>query len=192
MRIGILALQGAVEPHEDKLSSLGVTPVRIRRPSNLENLHGLIFPGGESSTMLHLLRLQKLWEPLNQWLDRVPALGVCAGSILLSKTVLNPTQDSFDRLDIEATRNAYGTQLESFIATLAPEQDWLDAPSLEAVFIRAPRLRSLSPRAKVLLRHGQDEVLIEQDNYLAASFHPELSKGNEIHRYFLEKCRSNT
>lgn len=185
MRIGILSLQGAVEPHAIKLQLLGAETVNVRRAAHLEGLDGIILPGGESTTMLHLLHLNELWEPLLTFTRTRPTWGVCAGSILLAKRVTNPVQESLGVLDIEVERNAYGRQINSFIAPLKAVGD---APEIEGVFIRAPRIRAVFGDTKVLYHYENEPVMVEERHLLASTFHPELSQGTRAHEYFLRKC----
>ena len=191
MKIGILSLQGAVEHHIKMVAALGVDCVRVRLPAHLVGLSGIILPGGESSTMLHLLELNQLWNPLDQFLDQKPALGVCAGAILLADKVSHPEQKSFKKVGISAERNSYGRQNESFIETLTPTEHWTGEPNPPGIFIRAPRLKITNMKARPLLRFGQDDVLIEQDHWLAGSYHPELTESKSVHEYFLSKCQNH-
>lgn len=189
MKIGILALQGAVEPHAEKLKALGAEVVRVRVPEQLEGLSGIVLPGGESTTMLHLLALNHLWEPLKKFVAQKPTFGVCAGAILLAEEVSHPAQVSLGALPISVERNSYGRQGESFIAPLEATTEW-SGPAVEGVFIRAPRLSRVGTGARVLFRQGGDPVLVEYRNVLAGSFHPELTEGLTLHAYFLKKCRN--
>lgn len=189
MRIGILALQGAVQPHAEKLRELGVEPVEVRLEKDLENIQGIILPGGESTTMLHMLDKNDLFGPLQKFVKARPAWGVCAGTILLAEKVHHPEQRSLAAIDIEVERNAFGRQIDSFISPLASNRpEWKD---LEGVFIRAPRIRHIGPEVKVLLRWENEPVLVETKRTLAGTFHPELSPGHALHRYFLQKCEEN-
>jgi pyridoxal 5'-phosphate synthase pdxT subunit len=183
-RVGVLALQGDFEAHEKALERAGAEVVEVRNAGELENVQGLIIPGGESTTMLKLLDASGLKEPLRQFAESKPIFGTCAGAILVAKQVTNPIQESLGLMDIEVERNGYGRQLDSRIVHLQPEMDGGD---LEAVFIRAPIIRRLGPEAKVLARYNGDPVLVEQGRHLAATFHPELSKDDRIHRLFLDK-----
>lgn len=191
MDIGILALQGAVQPHAKKLKDLGVTPREVRTPQELQGLAGIILPGGESSTMIHLLRLNQLWGPLGQFLDEKPSWGVCAGAILLARNVDHPKQASFGKLNLTAVRNAFGRQLESFIADVETTTNW-KVPGkegrLEGVFIRAPRFEELGADVEVLALWNGEPVFVRQAQTLASSFHPELSEKSLIHQYFVELC----
>lgn len=187
-KIGILALQGAVEPHEEKLKKLGVPSVQVRRSHHLEDLAGIILPGGESTTMIHLLKLNGLWDDLKLFVTQKPAWGICAGSILLAKRVTHPIQISLEAMDIEVERNAFGRQTESFFAELTPTKNW-DGRGVEGVFIRAPRIRHTEGEIKTLFEHQGEPVMVEERNLLASTFHPELTDSTTIHEYFLRKCR---
>lgn len=188
MVVGILALQGAVEPHERALAGLGVTPIPVRTPAALARTSALVLPGGESGTMLHLLRRNQLWEPLLAYVKQRPVLGVCAGCILLAREVAGPAQPSLDALDIDVTRNAFGRQIDSFVGELEGDPAAWDGPGrLEGVFIRAPRITRVGPEARVLFRWKDEPVLVEQGRVLAGTFHPELTRDSTIHRYFLNK-----
>jgi len=188
VRVGILALQGAVEPHEKKLIDLGIEPVQVRRGSDLAGLSGIILPGGESSTMIHLLHLNELWEPLGRFVKTMPTWGVCAGSILLAKHVTSPVQASFEAIDIEIQRNAYGRQIQSFISDLDCTAEWTASGRVEGVFIRAPRIVAIGTSVKVLFKWNQEPVMVEEGKCLASTFHPELTDSRQIHEYFLKKC----
>lgn len=186
MQIGVLAIQGAVSAHLTKLEQLGVASKEVRTPAQLEGLSGIILPGGESSTMVRLLKLADLWNPLKHFLTERPALGVCAGMILLAKKVSHPEQDCLGALDITVERNGYGRQLDSFADILTPVSK--SAVAIEGVFIRAPRITNLGPQVTTLFSHRDEPVMVEQQNLLAASFHPELTDNTYIHQYFIEKC----
>jgi pyridoxal 5'-phosphate synthase pdxT subunit len=143
-----------------------------------------VIPGGESTTMLKLLEEENLLEPLREFGARRPIFGTCAGAILLASEVLNPPQRSLGLLDIGVERNAYGRQLDSRIARLTPQGLEGD---LEAVFIRAPIIRRVGARVKVLAEYQGDPVLVEQGRHLVATFHPELTDDPRIHRMFLDR-----
>jgi len=143
------------------------------------------------STMIHLLRRHDLWSALKEFTQKQPCLGICAGAILLAKKVSSPEQESLGTMEISAQRNAYGRQINSFIGRLNATESWKGPDHLEGVFIRAPRITPLQDMARVMMRYEQDDVLIEQENLLAATFHPELVESNAIHEYFLNKCRQH-
>jgi len=183
-RIGVLALQGDFEKHERALEQVGAEPVEVRSAADLDQVDGLVIPGGESSTMLKLLEEEQLLEPLREFGARRSIFGTCAGAILLASEVLNPPQRSLGLMDIGVERNAYGRQLDSRIARLKPEGLEGD---LEAVFIRAPIIRRVGDQAKVLAKYQGDPVLVEQGRHLVATFHPELTDDFRIHKMFLDK-----
>lgn len=183
-KVGVLALQGDFEAHARALQRAGAEAVEVRSAADLENIQGLIIPGGESTTMMKLLDQENLLEPLRRFGRERPIFGTCAGAILLASGVLNPPQASLGLMDMDVERNAYGRQLDSRITRLKPEG--LDA-ELEAVFIRAPIIRRVGERATVLARYQGDPVLVEQGRHLAATFHPELSDDSRVHLMFLRK-----
>lgn len=184
LRIGVLALQGDFEAHQKALARAGAEALEIRSAEQLQDVDGLVIPGGESTTMLKLLNQEHLLEPLREFGERRPIFGTCAGAILLASRVSNPEQESLSLLDIDIERNGYGRQLDSRIARLKPEG--LNS-ELEAVFIRAPIIKRVGETAKVLARYNGDPVLVEQGRHLVATFHPELTSDSSVHRLFLDK-----
>ncbi len=182
-----MALQGAVEPHEKHLSQLGVETVRVRKEDHLKGLHGMILPGGESTTMLHLLELNQLFQPLQRFVMEYPTWGICAGAILLAKRVRAPEQKSLNVLDITIERNSYGRQKDSFISPIESHDPTLD--KFEAVFIRAPRILELGPKVEVRALWKGEVVCVEQNHLLCTTFHPELTVSTRFHEYFLKKLQ---
>lgn len=189
LTIGILALQGAYEAHARTLLSLGVTTKLIRTPDELDNLDGLIIPGGESTTMLKFLERNGFLEYLTTFVQRTPTFGTCAGAIILAKDVENPAQQSLGALDITIERNAYGRQIDSAILT-APTK--LEGDPLEMVFIRAPRITRTGPQVETLATRDNFPVLVREGHLLAATFHPELSADTRVHQLFLNLIRQHT
>lgn len=192
LRIGVLALQGDFAAHGSRLSELGAEPVEVRYSRQLDTVRGLILPGGESTTNLILLESEGLWGGLRRFAETRPILGTCAGAILLAREVLSPRQPSLGSVDITIERNAYGRQVDSSIRRIEPEPEFVTrtAPgALEAVFIRAPIIRSAGPGVRVLLRDGSDPILVEQGLHLAATFHAELTGDRRLHSLFIEKVR---
>lgn len=185
--IGVLALQGAFVEHEDYLRRAGALPVEVRLPEQLEQLDGLVLPGGESTTIGKLLRRFGFEEPLRRF-DR-PIWGTCAGMILLSKEILGglPDQLALDRIDLRVTRNAFGRQADSFTSSL--ELSNLEEP-IPAVFIRAPLAEPLSGRVEVLAQVDGQVAAARQNNVWVSSFHPELSGDLRLHKAFVESCRT--
>jgi 5'-phosphate synthase pdxT subunit len=187
----VLALQGDFEAHACALAERGLTPVEVRRPGDLEGVAGLVLPGGESTTMLKLLDGSGLTERLAELVSAgTPVLATCAGVILVARRVRRPEQRSLGLLDVEVERNAYGRQLDSAVVTLRADADELGTPTLEGVFIRAPRLVALGEGVHPLAWRDQDPVLVEQGNVLAATFHPELSAGSPVVDRFVARVRS--
>jgi 5'-phosphate synthase pdxT subunit len=176
-KIGILAVQGNVREHAAVLRELGVEPVEVRKPEELEELDGLVIPGGESTAIARLARLYGLEEAIRSF-ER-PVLGTCAGMILLDRRHLG-------LLDLEVARNAYGRQVSSFEADL--ELAGEDQP-LRGVFIRAPRVIDVGPGVEVLAELNGEPVLLRQGRMIVASFHPELTGDTRIHERFLELVR---
>jgi 5'-phosphate synthase pdxT subunit len=182
MRIGVLALQGDFAMHSRWLNRGGVDSVEIRGARDWQLLDGLIIPGGESTTMLGLIEEEALADPIRDLYQRSkPILGTCAGAILLAREVVNPSQRSLNLIDIKVERNAYGRQVDSFIDNVKLE----GGDEIEGVFIRAPKILEVGPGARVLASHRGEPVMVRQGNVLAATFHPELSNGDEIRRIFL-------
>jgi 5'-phosphate synthase pdxT subunit len=183
LRIGLLAVQGDFAAHIKMLGRMGVESVEVRREADLETIDGLIIPGGESTTMLKFLYEEGLAEPIKRFAERGnPIMGTCAGAILLARRATNPEQRSLDLIDIEIVRNAYGRQVDSFIgrAELTSGEG-----EIEAVFIRAPVIERTGPRVDVLARTAGAPVLVREGNIFAATFHPELTGDDRLHRLFL-------
>jgi len=189
-RVGVLALQGDFEAHQIALERAGAEAVQVRTAEELENIDGLIIPGGESTTMLKLLNLMDLKEPLRRFVSEKPVFGTCAGAILLAKDVLNPPQESFGAVDLTVERNGYGRQIDSRVAQIEPDAEFqrrVGAGDMEAVFIRAPIIRRTGPGVNILAQYDGIPVLVEQGKYLVATFHPELTGDARVHRLFLSK-----
>ena len=182
--VGVLALQGDFEAHGKALTAAGAQPVFVRTPDQLQQIDGLVLPGGESTTMLKLLDMEGLFEHVQEFGREKAIFGTCAGVILLAAEVLNPAQRSLGLLDLTVERNAYGRQIDSRIARID-----VAGEEAEAVFIRAPIIRRAGPQTKVLAEYGGNPVLVEQGRHLAATFHPELSSSDRVHRYFMDKLR---
>jgi len=182
VKIGVLALHGAVIEHIQTLRSIGVEPVAVRLPQDLEDLSGLILPGGESTTMRKLVVRWNLREPIMA-LARAgaPILGTCAGMIDVAMEIAGGEEPVFPLLDVTVERNAFGRQLESFETDL-PMPILGDRP-VHAIFIRAPIIERVGPGVEVLARlPDQRVVAVRQRNVIAISFHPELAGETRIHR----------
>lgn len=189
-KVGVLSLQGDFAAHGATLGRVGAQPVFVRDREQLRDLDGLIIPGGESTTMLKLLRYDGMFDELAEFGRSKPVFGTCAGAILMAKDVTNPVQESLGLMDIAVERNAYGRQIDSRVAELEPGDDFTKRTSpgkLEAVFIRAPIIRSVGCGVKVLAQYAGAPVLIEQGQHLVATFHPELTRDSRVHQLFVEK-----
>ncbi len=187
MRIGILALQGAVGEHADAFTRSGASPVSVRRADQLDDLDAIVLPGGESTTMSMLLESSEMFDPLLKRLeDGLPALGTCAGMILMASDVLDGRSDqrNFGVIDIGVRRNAWGRQVDSFEADL--RVSGIEGSNFPAVFIRAPRVERVGDDVEVLAAIDDEPVLCRSGSVLVASFHPELSDDLRIHQLFLE------
>jgi 5'-phosphate synthase pdxT subunit len=189
-QIGVLALQGDFAAHGAAIERAGARAVYVRDQEQFGQIDGLVIPGGESTTMLKLLRYDNLMEPLAAFGREKPIFGTCAGAILMATDVSHPAQESLRLMDIGVERNAYGRQIDSRVVEIAvePEFESRTAPGkLEAVFIRAPIIRRVGPSAKILAEYHGDPVLVEDGRHLVATFHPELTADPRVHALFLEK-----
>lgn len=183
MTVGILALQGCVDPHIELVERLGAEATRVRRLEDLEAIDRIILPGGESTTMLTLLDKSSLGPALLDFGRTHPVWGICAGAILIAREVEHPRQRSLGLIDIVAHRNHYGPQTESFTTDVTI--DLFPGP-MKVDFIRAPLLKPLSDNVTIHARHDGAPVLLRQGRVLASSFHAELGEDSRLHRYFLD------
>lgn len=189
-KVGVLALQGDFAAHAAALERAAAEAVFVRDAEQLDGIDGLVIPGGESTTMLKLMHYDGLLEPLARFGREKPIFGTCAGAILLASEVSCPSQESLALLDIGVERNGYGRQMDSRVARIVPEAEFVErtgAGKLEAVFIRAPIIRRVGQGVNVLARYQGDPVLVEQGRHLVATFHPELTSDSRVHALFLEK-----
>ncbi|HEV7852109.1 MAG TPA: pyridoxal 5'-phosphate synthase glutaminase subunit PdxT [Mycobacterium sp.] len=188
-RVGVLALQGDTREHLAALREAGAEAMTVRRRSELDAVDGLVIPGGESTTMTHLLREFQLLEPLRARLaEGMPAYGSCAGMILLASKILDAGVAGRDAaplngIDMTVRRNAFGRQVDSFEGDI--DFDGLDRP-VHAVFIRAPWVERVGPDVRVLGRAADHIVAVRQDRMLATSFHPEMTGDRRVHQLFVD------
>ena len=188
--IGVLALQGAFNAHAQALRQLNADVREIRLPQDLDGVDGVVLPGGESTTMSQLLLSSGVFDVLTQRIaGGLPALGTCAGLILLAKRVLDarPDQVSCSVLDVTVRRNGYGRQIDSFEADIAITG--LETP-FTAVFIRAPIIEEVGSGVEILAMHNGAPVAVAAQNVIAASFHPELTSDVRFHELFLHMISS--
>ena len=187
MRIGVLALQGAFREHIYSLEALGVRAVPVRLPEQLDDLAGLVIPGGESTAIAKLMEAYGFYEPIvSRHASGMGVWGTCAGAILLANEVIDAVegQRSLELMDMTVQRNAYGRQLESFEADL--DVAHLD-DVFRGVFIRAPWIEAVGSAVEVLAMHDDKIVAARQDRLMATTFHPELTGDPRMHRYFVEQ-----
>jgi 5'-phosphate synthase pdxT subunit len=189
--VGILAIQGDFELHARMLGRIGIPWRLIKHVADLEEVGGLILPGGESTTMLNVFADEGMDAAIRNFAAAgKPIFGTCAGTILLAKEVLNPPQERLGLMDIAVERNAYGRQIHSSVREgECPEL--ADRP-VEMVFIRAPIIRRVGQGVRVLGRAEGLPVLVEEGHLLAATFHPELTEDETIHRYFVRKLETGS
>ena len=180
MKIGVLALQGDFDAHRRRLEQLGAEVVLVKKPAQLDDIDGLVIPGGESGTFLKLLG-DAGFEKLKKFVRLKPTFGTCAGAILLASEVENPKQAGLGALNIRIRRNAYGRQIDSSI-----REGLLGNSPLEMVFIRAPKIEHVGPGVEVIATEGRDPVAVRQGRSMAATFHPELSDDRRVHQAFLD------
>jgi 5'-phosphate synthase pdxT subunit len=188
MTIGVLALQGDFDAHRRRLEELGAKVVLVKKPEQLDEIDGLVIPGGESGTFLKLLG-EEGFDKLKQFVRLKPTFGTCAGAILLASEVENPQQAGLGAIDMRIRRNAYGRQVDSSIREgqlLQTSPDDKTASPLEMVFIRAPKIERVGPGVEVIATEGTDPVAVRQGRAMAATFHPELSEDTRVHQAFLE------
>ncbi len=189
-KIGVLALQGAFIEHEHMLRALGATVVQVRLPQQLDDLDGLIIPGGESTTIGKLAVAYGLIEPLRQFAQHRPTWGTCAGMIFLAKDIGIDRQPILGVMDITVNRNAFGRQADSFEADLTIAA--LDDVPFHAVFIRAPIATAAAPHVRVLSQLDDGRIVAAQQGHLlATAFHPELTEDPRLHAYFLKIVAEN-
>ncbi|MFR5133304.1 MAG: pyridoxal 5'-phosphate synthase glutaminase subunit PdxT [Terrisporobacter sp.] len=189
MVIGVLAMQGAYEEHINILQDLDVSPVEIRNKNDLQNIDGIIIPGGESTTMGKLIRTLDIYDDLKEKIESgMPVWGTCAGMILLAKSICNDDTVHLGTMDIEVKRNAYGRQLGSFNTKSNVKGIGED---IEMVFIRAPYIENVDDNVEVLSVVDNNIVAAKENNMLVTSFHPELTSDYRVHKYFLKMVENN-
>lgn len=183
MKIGILAVQGAFIEHEKIIKGLGADCIEIRKKEQLEDIDGIILPGGESTVQGQLIRKLEILEPLKEMINNgLPVLATCAGAILLSQTIENGDEAHLGTLPVEIKRNAYGRQLSSFVTNANID----GIGEFPMVFIRAPYISSVSENVRILATVDEHIVAVQYTNQIGMSFHPELTSDIRIHKYFLD------
>ena len=185
-RIGILAIQGDVLEHSRALARLGLDAREIRLPDQLDEVDGIIIPGGESTTIVQLIDIYGFREKLRDKVESgFPVYGTCAGMIVIAKELTDHRPDPLGLMNIQVSRNAFGRQIDSFETDL--EIDGVEGGAFTCVFIRAPVVNAVGEGVEVIARLPDGRpVAVREGRMLATSFHPELTQDNRVHRYFVE------
>ncbi len=183
-KVGILALQGDFALHQQAFRRLGTETTTVKRVEDLNNIDRLVIPGGEATTIQLLIDRYSFRRPLTEFGKRKPVWGTCAGLILLAHKVNDPLIKPVGLIEIEVERNAYGSQVHSFVATGTVSLDQ-HTESIEMVFIRAPKIVGYSSKVALLGRLGDDVTIARQRNILVTTFHPELTEKTAVQKYFL-------
>ncbi len=183
--VGVLGIQGAYEKHARMIELSGANSTIIKYREQLDHIDGLVLPGGESTTMTKVMGFRISYDDILAFAKKKPVFGTCAGLILLGRGIDDPRVKQFGILDAHISRNAYGSQKDSFVDNIELAFD-RNQP-LHAVFIRAPRIEKIGADVKILAKCNGEPVLVESKQYLGATFHPELTDDPRIHMYFVKK-----
>lgn len=187
IKVGVLDLQGSVTEHMKILERIdNVEPVRVKYKEDLDNIQGIILPGGESTTLGKLLKDFNIYDTLKGKIEKgLPVWGTCAGMILLAKDIEGQEESYFKVIDIKVKRNAYGSQLNSF--SIEEKLEDIDKEPIELVFIRAPYITTVGSNVVILKKVRENIVAAKEKNVLVTSFHPELTEDTRFHKYFIDK-----
>lgn len=189
-KVGILAIQGSIQEHCRAIREAGAEPVLVKTAAQLDEVNGLILPGGESTTIGMLLRRFNLRDAIQKKAhDGMPLYGTCAGAILLAKKI-NGTEkaDSLQLANVTIERNAYGHQADSFVTEVDLTEP-LPEKTIPAVFIRAPRIAAVGSKVQIISHDGNDITCALDGNILVSTFHPELTTDRTIHIFFIKQCK---
>lgn len=186
MRIGVLAIQGDYAKHRSILLDLKVEAPLVREKTELAICDGLIIPGGESTTLSTLMEKHDLWQSVIKFGQRKSIFGTCAGIIVLAADVPGHGRPTLGLLDISVTRNAYGRQIDSFIDDVTLILNG-KSHAMPGIFIRAPKITHCGEQVKIIGHYHQEIVMVENDNIMACTFHPELTSDPSVHQYFIHK-----
>ena len=188
MKIGVLALQGGVIEHINHINKLGHEGVEIKKFEDINDIQGIILPGGESTTIGKLLRERKMLMPLrDNILSGLPVWGTCAGMILLAKYIEGSDHEHLKVMDIKVIRNAYGSQINSFKRNVVINE--ISSEPIPLVFIRGPLITEVFNDVKPICTVDAKIVAARQNNMFATAFHPELTDNLEVHKYFINMCK---
>ena len=189
MEVGVLCLQGGYQKHIQILSEIGVKAKKVRYEDDLENIDGLILPGGESSTLSKLIEKQNLYGKILKYLKEKPVYGTCAGLILMSNNIANNSSvKTFNALDLTVSKNGWGRQVDSFIEDIKID---MFNEKFKAVFIRAPKIVKSSSSLEVLSSFMDTPIMVKSEKLLATTFHPELTQDTRIHEYFIDMIKES-
>ncbi|WP_341478510.1 pyridoxal 5'-phosphate synthase glutaminase subunit PdxT [Clostridium sporogenes] len=191
MKVGVLDLQGSVVEHMKILEKIdNVEPVRVKYKEDLDDIQGIILPGGESTTLGKLLKDFHIYDTLKKKIENgLPVWGTCAGMILLAKDIEEQEESYFKVIDIKVKRNAYGSQLNSF--SIEEMLEDIDKEPIELVFIRSPYITTVGSNVTILKKVRKNIVAAKEKNVLVTSFHPELTEDTRFHKYFIDKFIKN-
>ena len=181
--IGILALQGNYQQNFNLLSKLKCNPVLVKYSKDLDCCDALIIPGGESTSMSILIKRNNLKKSIINFSKKKSVFGICAGMVMLSRTIEDLNVDPLGIMDFITNRNAWGSQISSFVADIDLE---FDNKSFEGVFIRAPKFKQINENINILATYQKEPVMVSEGKHFACSFHPEISLDNRIYSYFLD------
>ena len=190
MKVGVLALQGNYEMHCRVLEKIDIKPVQIRYPNELENVEGLVIPGGESTTMSKLMNRIGLYEEIISFSQNYPILGTCAGLILMSNKIVDSKLKPLGILDISTKRNGYGRQVNSNTIKIEFDLDNKNH-SIPASFIRAPKIVEYGQELEVLAKYEEAPVIVKNGKHIAISFHPELDNISILHEFAFKGNQKN-
>lgn len=186
MKIGVLAMQGAYREHLKILKYLGIEAIDVRYEEDIDNIDGLIIPGGESTTMGKLIKTLGLYDKLKSRIENnMPVWGTCAGMILLAKNIVNEDYSHLNVMNISVIRNAYGRQLGSFHTT----HEMKGVGMIPMNFIRAPYVTKCTDEVEILAQVDEKIVAVQYKNQLGLAFHPEVTDCDKVHAYFLDMCQ---
>lgn len=186
MKIGILALQGDFREHAEAVRKMRAEAVLVKLPEDLDEVHALIIPGGESTTIGMLMERHKLGAAIKKkHKEGMPIYGTCAGAIILAKEIIGSKQPKLNLADISIKRNDYGRQIDSFEADF----NITGMGDFKGIFIRAPVIKKIHNGAEILAEYKKSPVMVKQDGLLITTFHPELTDDLRVHKYFLEMAR---
>ncbi len=185
--IGVLSLQGDFQEHIEILTKLQIQIIKVTSVEDLEKINGLIIPGGESTTIIKLLKTNNLFKKLKKKIQLgLPTWGTCAGAIVLAKRVSGLKLETLSILEIDVIRNAYGRQKESFSAEVSIPK--INTRKFPGIFIRAPKINKISSKISPIAKLENGEIVgIEEKNVIVTTFHPELTHDDSLHKYFLKK-----